>query len=109
MCATMCCSMATWAGFSPDQRGQGFPCAAGAGPWRIPHAGGLRPALSPVLDGLDTAAHLPSDLHIPPGGLLMGEQKNPSALDFRIRGRVAGAEVVQMRLLLRRELDGILG
>jgi hypothetical protein len=35
-----------------------------------------------VLDSIDTAAHLPGDLRIPPGGLLMGEQENPRAIQF---------------------------
>src|SRR4029450_11753467 len=83
--------------------------AVGAGPRRITHTVGLLPALSPVLDGLDTAAHLLGDLCVPPGGMLMGEEENPGPLDFSIRGRVAGAEMVQIRLLLRCELDGILG
>ena len=39
----------------------------------------------------------------------MGEQKNPRALDCRKRGRVTAAELLHMSLLLRRELDGILG
>jgi hypothetical protein len=41
--------------------------------------------------------------------MLMREEENPGTLDFGIRGRVAGAEMVQIRLLLRCELDGILG
>jgi hypothetical protein len=77
--------------------------AAGAGPRRITHTVGLLPALSPVLDGLDTAPHLPGDLRVPPGGLLMREEEHPGTLDFGIRGRGAGAEMMQMRLLLRRD------
>src|SRR5215470_12227674 len=30
MCSTICCLTATWASFSPDQRGQGLPCVRGA-------------------------------------------------------------------------------
>src|SRR4030095_4232779 len=60
-------------------------------------------------DITDTAAYLPSDLCIPRGGILMGEQENPSALDCRKRGCVTAAELLQMSLLLWRELDGILG
>jgi hypothetical protein len=39
----------------------------------------------------------------------MREEENLGTLDFGRRGRIAGAEVLQMRLLLRCELDGILG
>ena len=38
---------------------------------------------------------LPGDLDIPPGGMLMSEQKYPRALNFRKRGRVTGAELLQ--------------
>jgi hypothetical protein len=45
--------------------------------------------------------------HLP--ALVMREQEHAGPLDFRKWGRVTGAEVLQMPLLLRRELDGILG
>ena len=83
--------------------------AAGAGPWRITHAVGLLPALPPVLDGLNAAAHLPGDLCVPPGGMVMREQEHAGPLDFREWGRVTAAELLQMPLLLWREVDGILG
>src|SRR4030095_2465392 len=66
-------------------------------------------ALPPARDGLATAAHLPGALDVPPRGMLMGEQENAGTLDFRKRGGVATAELLQMPLLLWRELDGILG
>src|SRR5215470_14047320 len=70
---------------------------------------GLLPALPPVLDGIDTAAHATGDLRVTPGGMLMREQKNPRPLDFRKWGSVTGTELLQMSLLLQRELDRILG
>src|SRR4029453_15023381 len=72
-------------------------------------AGGHGPALPPALDRLDTAAHLPGDLHVPPGGLLMSGGENAGPLDFGKRGRVTAAELLQLSLLLWCELDGILG
>jgi hypothetical protein len=39
----------------------------------------------------------------------MSEQENAGPLDFRKRGHVTAAELLQMLLLLWRELDGILG
>jgi hypothetical protein len=39
----------------------------------------------------------------------MGEQEKAGPLDFRKRGGVATAELLQMPLLLWREFDGILG
>src|SRR5262249_43509386 len=94
------------ANLRPLQRSAG---AAGAGTRGILHAGSLLPALAPMLDGLDTAAHLPGKLRIPPGGILMGEQENPCTLDLRKRGGVTVAELLQISLLLWCELDGILG
>jgi len=41
--------------------------------------------------------------------MLMREEENLSTLDCGIRGRIAGTEVLQMRLLLRCEVEGILG
>jgi hypothetical protein len=76
---------------NPRNRRKG---AVGAGPRRITHTVGLLPALSPGLDGLDTAARLPGDLRVPPGGMLMREEENPGTLDFGIRSRVASAEMV---------------
>ena len=55
----------------------------GTRPRRIALAVGHVPALPPALDRLDTAAHLPGDLDVPPSGMLMGEQENAGTLDFR--------------------------
>jgi len=62
--------------------------------------------LAPVLDGLAPAAPLPSDLRVPPGGLLLCEQEQPSPLDFRKRGGGTGVEGWQLPLLLRRAWAG---
>jgi hypothetical protein len=62
-----------------------------------------------VLDGINTAAHATGDLRVTPGRMLMREEENAGTLDFRKRGRVTAAELLQMLLLLWRELDGILG
>src|SRR5262249_49642008 len=49
------------------------------------------------------------DLHVVPGRMLMREEEYAGPLDFRKRGRVTATELLQMPLLLWRELDGILG
>ena len=83
--------------------------AGGTSPRRIALAVGHVPALPPALDRMDTAAHLPGDLRVSPGGLLMSEEEHAGPLDFRKRGRVTAAELLQMPLLLWRELDEIFG
>ena len=129
MSVTRGCSTATAARVSPAQRGHAWPCARGAlqaraviwARWsgvkvrrapvrgRITHHGGDLPATAPLSERLRRATDLVGNVGIAPVGLVVRAQQQAGPRYCSEEGSVAGAEVVQARLLLWRELNRRLG